>query len=558
MDLLGRFFEWLDSLHKPQDHLALQASADPGRPVKVTLWGRRFKLQLEIPPAERVDDPEFTPTSVEEVPVPGAGEVPVSDKEDHTDRPVPHAPLNDLRRSPFGLHHIPQRQTAPPEHHHEHSAAFWDILEPTEREALRAVASLRTFAAGVRLMEEGGRADYVMVILGGRVKVCVEENGAECVLAVRGVGQLVGERGALEISVRSATVVALDMIWALVVQTRDFAAFLSVHPRVLGIVEDQLNQRGTGDPAASVPDGPQGDSETEPAGVFALEQHGHDGRAGYSRKHSRTLKGENCTVFLTDVVGFGAHERTDSDRLLIREVLFRTTQSVVEDVPDAHTEDRGDGFLTVVPPDISTAKVIDRLLKELPAALELHNSTQRESARFKLRLAVNVGPVVTDIAGVSGEAIIVAARLVEAPHFKEAIAGSAASLGVIASPFVYEAVIRHGRDRSYVASFSPVPVEVKESRTTAWMKLYDTPLTAFLVPDPTAPDSTLGLLAALELTHEPSPRGHGESQLRAVCILAITDNNKPRQITCDFYAVRSASAVTALSPCSAGQALLIH
>ena len=50
---------------------------------------------------------------------------------------------------------------------------------------------------------------------------------------------------------------------------------------------------------------------------------------------------------------------------------------------------------------------------------------------------MNVGPVVSDM-GVSGEAIIVAARLVEAPQFKEAIAGSKASLGVIASPFVYE------------------------------------------------------------------------------------------------------------------------
>ena len=111
------------------------------------------------------------------------------------------------------------------------------------------MASWRTFAAGARLMEEGERADHVMVILGGRVKVCVDEHGSERVLAVRGLGQLVGERGALKVSVRSATVVALDMIWALVVQTKDFAAFVSAHPRVLDIVQHQLYQRCTNQPA---------------------------------------------------------------------------------------------------------------------------------------------------------------------------------------------------------------------------------------------------------------------------------------------------------------------
>lgn len=64
--------------------------------------------------------------------------------------------------------------------------SFWDALDPTEREALSSVASWRTFAAGARLMEEGERADHVMVILGGRAKICVDDNGMERVLAIRG------------------------------------------------------------------------------------------------------------------------------------------------------------------------------------------------------------------------------------------------------------------------------------------------------------------------------------------------------------------------------------
>ena len=358
------------------------------------------------------------------------------------------------------------------------------------------MASWRTFAAGARLMEEGERADHVMVILGGRVKVCVDEHGSERVLAVRGLGQLVGERGALKVSVRSATVVALDMIWALVVQTKDFAAFVSAHPRVLDIVQHQLYQRCTNQPAecGHAANGPGGFRATPANSTAAAGQPDINYRPSHSGRHSQPLNGENCTVFLTDVVGFGARIRTDGDRLLIRDALFRMTQAAMQVIPEAQSEDRGDGFLTVVPPNVSTATVLDELLKKLPAALELHNSTQRESARFKLRLAVNVGPVVSDIMGVSGEAIIVVARLVEAPSFKKAIAESPVSLGVIASPFVYEAVIRHSSNPSDLASYSRVPVEVKESDTTAWMRLFDPPLPTWLVPHPAAPESRLGQL----------------------------------------------------------------
>ena len=56
-------------------------------------------------------------------------------------------------------------------------------------------------------------------------------------------------------------------------------------------------------------------------------------------------------------------------------------------------------------------RVISQALNEMSVALTQHNTMQRESARFKLRLALNVGPVVRGNVGVSGEAIIVTARL---------------------------------------------------------------------------------------------------------------------------------------------------
>ena len=309
---------------------------------------------------------------------------------------------------------------------------FWDVLDPTEREMLRSVASMRTFAAGATIMEQGEPADYVLVILAGRASIRVSENGRERVLAERSRGQLVGERAALQVSIRSASVIALEMIWALVVQTKDFAAFISASPRILAFVQDQRHARGT-----------------EP------------------------LTGENCTVILTDVVAFSARMRTDGDRLTIRKSLSSMIQAAIHGYSGVRSEDRGDGILIVIPPEFPTAKIMNQLLRVLPPALDQHNRSHRDPAQFQLRLSVNVGPVVSDDMGVSGEAIIVAARIVEAPAFKEAFIESTARLGIIVSPFVYDTVVRHDQDEDYVASYFPVPVRVKEYRATAWMMLMD-------------------------------------------------------------------------------------
>lgn len=188
-----------------------------------------------------------------------------------------------------------------------------------------------------------------------------------------------------------------------------------------------------------------------------------------SRSGPPRLNGENCTIVLTDVLGFGDRYRNDEDRRLIRQALFEMQTALA--TPPAWSEDRGDGFLSVIPPTVSTARIMERL-DQLAGELEQHNSALPESARFKLRVAVNVGPVSSDFDGVHvGEGIIVAARLVEARAFKMAIDQSAGSLGIIASPFVYETVIRHASDQA-VMEWSEVPVQVKETNTTAWMRIF--------------------------------------------------------------------------------------
>jgi class 3 adenylate cyclase len=180
------------------------------------------------------------------------------------------------------------------------------------------------------------------------------------------------------------------------------------------------------------------------------------------------LHEETCTIFLSDVVQYPRVSRNDRDRLIVRRALLRMTQAALQGIPGAWSEDRGDGLLTIIPSSVSTEEAMEQFLRVLPRELERHNIIQPESGRLKLRVAVNVGPVTKDDLGVSGEAIITAARLVDAPRFKSALAQSASSLGVIASPFIYDTVIRYGQEPDYM----PIDVKVKEFASRAWMKLF--------------------------------------------------------------------------------------
>ena len=104
---------------------------------------------------------------------------------------------------------------------------FWQALNPVERDAFRSFAYL----ADIRRRAPGS---YRKVIHGPCVRdsqrpaqIRVEKTAVERVVAIRGPGQLVGERAVLQISVRSASVIALDRCRHSSRGPRDFATFIS-------------------------------------------------------------------------------------------------------------------------------------------------------------------------------------------------------------------------------------------------------------------------------------------------------------------------------------------
>lgn len=386
--------------------------------------------------------------------------------------------VHQTRSSPISSREVPIPMTdsdssRTPPRRAAKSVIFWEALSPVERQTLLSRAEKRTFAGGARLMCEGEPADYVIVILSGRTRISVNDDGLERIIAQRGPGELVGERGALRVSVRSATVVALDTVQALAMKTEDFATFISAHPNVLSIVESQLYDRLTEDPIR-----PEHGSSYDPEDITsrtiwpAARQSGEGWPAAHPAAYPQHLNGENCTIVLSDVAGFAAPCRNDDDRRIIRKALFEMTCRGFGDIWDECSwEDRGDGLLVVAPSSIPTTRVVERLIMSLPVALKLHNRTYGMGARIQLRIAANVGPVVSDDTGMSGEAIIHTARLVEALTLKRAMAENSANLGVIVSPFVFDTVIKQRECTMEPASYHKVHVRVKEASLPAWMRL---------------------------------------------------------------------------------------
>jgi hypothetical protein len=146
--------------------------------------------------------------------------------------------------------------------------------------------------------------------------------------------------------------------------------------------------------------------------------------------------------------------------------------------------DQGDGLLIIAPPAIPTTALMERLHGELPRELRRHNRASDKPTRISLRVAANVGPVAHDTVGLTGEALIRASRLLDAPVLRDAMTSPGTYLGMIVSPFVYDTAIRPADGWASPNAYEPVEVHVKESRTPAWMGLFGTPSP---VPGPRGP-----------------------------------------------------------------------
>ncbi len=111
-------------------------------------------------------------------------------------------------------------------------APFLSALAPEEVAWLERAGVRRRFASGSALFQERQASDRVMLLIAGRVKIAsVSPDGRESVLAFRGPGEVLGELSAIDGQPRSASVIAVDPVEAVVIPAADFRAFLERTPR---------------------------------------------------------------------------------------------------------------------------------------------------------------------------------------------------------------------------------------------------------------------------------------------------------------------------------------
>jgi CRP-like cAMP-binding protein/tetratricopeptide (TPR) repeat protein len=456
--------------------------------------------------------------------------------------------------------------------------SFWNALGDTERAALAAAGVEEVFRSGSVLFREGDDSSQVMIIDSGWVKVSVGAGtaGGEKILAVRGQGDIIGERAALTMQVRSATVTALDEVSAMVVPADRFVDFLRGHPHAATALQDQVSGRREEDPSrlfrgepasaerrlawllselarrrggyqqgsssvftlpmshqeladwagttgdavarflrawrergiivrsdrsrrltivdldglAAIWDPAPGTQQARLGPAPILPTAGADAANGQARRADRAAAGPGlavpwlgipgeqltCAVLFTDVASFNDPRRTDGDREEVREELYKILRSAFDAarVPWAqcYHEDRGDGAVIVVPPMFPTVRLVDPMIPELAHRLRNHNRRSSDVVRIQLRAALHVGPAGKDAEGLTGQAVTLAARIVEAPVVKSRLAAAdQADLIFAVSGYVFDHFVRHCVGRVDYSSFEYVESQVKESHIAAWIHL---------------------------------------------------------------------------------------
>jgi CRP-like cAMP-binding protein len=110
----------------------------------------------------------------------------------------------------------------------ESASVIVDVLtDDDQRVALQALGSPVSFPSGQAVFLEGQPSHSVLIIQKGNVKVTKRcADGTEVILAIRGVGEIIGDEGVLMSELRSATMTTIDEVAGLDISAEDLLRFV--------------------------------------------------------------------------------------------------------------------------------------------------------------------------------------------------------------------------------------------------------------------------------------------------------------------------------------------
>jgi hypothetical protein len=194
-----------------------------------------------------------------------------------------------------------------------------------------------------------------------------------------------------------------------------------------------------------------------------------------AEQQGRWAPAGRCTLVAADVVGFGGQRRSRQIQTYIRDCLYKLVENALRDsgveFTRCYSEDRGDGLVVAVPPEVPTDRLIHPFAEYLRAGLRLHNLVSSDLAQLRLRLAVHGAQAWADTHGLVGDSVIHLFRLLDAPAFKHLVHTSGAYLTLIASDAVYREVIMDAPGLIDPDDYDRMAVDHKELSTTGWVRL---------------------------------------------------------------------------------------
>jgi hypothetical protein len=182
------------------------------------------------------------------------------------------------------------------------------------------------------------------------------------------------------------------------------------------------------------------------------------------------------TIVVVDVASFTdpfrtlIHQRAVHDGL--HSMLRLAFAEAGLDLDVCTVEDRGDGAMILVPPEVDKRRLADQLPSRLVAELRRYNAVHSAEATVQLRVALHAGEVVQDSHGAVSQAVNLASRILEAAEAKSALQSSTAVLALIASNAFYHEVIVQD-PAADPGAYQQIIVAVKETSTVAWLRLPD-------------------------------------------------------------------------------------
>jgi class 3 adenylate cyclase len=183
---------------------------------------------------------------------------------------------------------------------------------------------------------------------------------------------------------------------------------------------------------------------------------------------------EHRTIVVVDVADFTNPDRDVADLMAVQEGVYDVLKTAFFesgiDFGSCDREDRGDGALILVPPEVSKSELADRLPDRLVAALRRYNSTRVASARFKLRIGIHAGDIRKNANGWVGHAVNLACRILEASEVKSALADSAGVMALVASDHFYTEVIQQDPGTAPEA-YRRIQASVKTFSGPIWLRL---------------------------------------------------------------------------------------